>query len=502
MKSISSFPSPWSVGIRIAVLLLVVFTWSCSEDFLERKPKGSLTYDTFFDNEEHAIQATNAIYAHFRSWEMCAFSWIGLTDIISDDADKGSTPNDAPYMIDVDEFTFDGTNAAVTGAWQGHYHTIFRANLAIDNIPNIDMNATLRDRLIGEARFLRAYTYLRLVQWFGDVPLITRTLTDDEYYNQSRAPVDMVYDQIEEDLMYAIDVLPEKSAYDDEDLGRATKGAARGMLAKLYMVTHEYAAALEQCEAIINSGEYSLLAKYQDNFLPIGEHGAESIFEIGAVALQAAVAGPGATPFNMIQGVRGIPNLGWGFNRPSDDLIAEYESSDPRRQATIIYVGEVLPDGEKIVEDNPEILNERFNQKAWVPDHAGLQDNGPGNLRILRYADILLLAAEAHNETGNVMKAREYVNLIRQRARSTNTFILKDLEDMDRNVLREKIYHERRVELAMEQHRWFDLARWGRISDEMSPLKPNFVTPRNLLLPIPLAEIDLTGGILVQNVGY
>ncbi len=102
----------------------------------------------------------------------------------------------------------------------------------------------------------------------------------------------------------------------------------------------------------------------------------------------------------MVQGVRGVPNLGWGFNRPSDDLIAEYEPGDPRRQATIIYVGEVLPDGSTIVQDNPEILNERFNQKAWVPAHAGLQDNGPGNIRILRYADILLLAAEAYNEIG------------------------------------------------------------------------------------------------------
>jgi len=489
-------------GIRISLVLLVLGLSACSEDFLERKPKGQLTFDTFFENQDHAIWATNAIYQQFRTWDMCAFAWIGLTDILSDDADKGSTPNDALYVLELDEFTFDPTNQAVAGAWSGSYQAIFRANLAIENIPGIDMDPTLRARLVGEARFLRAYTYLRLVQWFGDVPLIDRPLNADEYYNQSRTPVGQVYDFIEQDLLAAIDVLPEKSDYPSADLGRATKGAARGMLAKLYMVKHDFAAAAEQCELIIQSGEYSLLSRYGDNFLPVGEHGAESIFETSAVAVQAAVVGPGATPFNMIQGVRGIPNLGWGFNRPSDDLVMEYEPGDPRRQATIIYVGEVLPDGSTIVQDNPEILNERYNQKAWVPAHAGLQDNGPGNIRLLRYADILLLAAEAQNELGNLGKAREYLNMVRARARGSNNFILPDVTSNDQNELREKIYKERRVELAMEQQRWYDLARWGRLADELQPLKPNFTLNKHALLPLPQAEIDLTGGILTQNPGY
>ncbi len=488
--------------LRLVVLLFTVSILSCSQDFLERKPKGQLTYDTFFETQDHAIWATNAIYQQFRNWEMCAFPWIGLTDILSDDADKGSTPNDALYMLELDEFTFDATNAAVSGAWQGCYHLIFRANLAIDKIPDIDMDLALKARLVGEAKFLRAYTYLRLVQWFGDVPLVDRILTDDEYYNQPRVPKEQIWAFIEQDLLDAIDVLPEKSEYASADLGRATKGAARGILAKLYMVEHDFTKAAEQCEAIITSGKYSLLPRYADNFMAVGENGPESVFEIGAVAEQAAVAGPGATPYNMIQGVRGVPNLGWGFNRPSDDLVASYEPGDPRRQATIIYVGEVLPDGSTIVQDNPEILNERYNQKAWVPSHPGLQDNGPGNLRLLRYADVLLLAAEAQNEIGNLGKAREYLNMIRARARGTNNFILKDITSNDQSELREIIYHERRVELAMEQQRWFDLARWGRIADVMAPLKTNFVASKHILLPLPQAEIDLTGGILVQNNGY
>ncbi len=488
--------------LLICICILSGISAGCNEEFLDRKPKGQLTFDTFFETPEHAVWATNAVYQHYRSWEMCAFPWIGITDIISDDADKGSSANDAPYVLELDEFTFDASNVAISGAWQGTYHTIFRANLAIENVPGIEMDPTLRNRLVGESRFLRAYAYFRLVQWFGDVPLIDRVLTDDEFYNQGRAPKEQVYDFIESDLLAAIDALPEKSQYPSADLGRVTKGAARGILAKLYMVKHDFSKAAEQTEAIINSGEYALLTRYADNFLPIGEHASESIFEISAVAAQAAIAGPGATPFNMIQGVRGVPNLGWGFNRPSDDLIATYEPGDPRRQATVIYVGEVLPDGSTIVQDNPEIINERFNQKAWVPAHSGLQDNGPGNIRILRYADILLLAAEAQNEIGDPNKALTYINIVRARARGTNGFILPDLTITDQAMLREAIYHERRVELAMEQQRWFDLARWGRIAEVMDPLYENFDASKHTLLPIPQAEIDLTGGIIMQNPNY
>ncbi len=501
-KTLISFRFGNLLKISISGLFILVFVTSCSDEFLERKPKGQLTFDTFFETQDHAIWATNAVYQNFRSWEMCAFPWIGITDIISDDADKGSSPNDALYVLELDDFSFNSTNTAIQQAWQGHYHTIFRANLGIENIPGIDMNVTLRDRLVGENKFLRAYSYFRLVQWFGDLPLITRLLTDDEYYTQARTPAALIYDFIEQDLLDAIAVLPEKSDYPSADLGRATKGAARGILAKLYMVKHDFAKAAEHSEAIIQSGEYSLLTRYADNFLRVGELGAESIFEISAVAIQASVAGPGATPFNMIQGVRGVPNLGWGFNRPSDDLVAHYEAGDPRRQATIIYVGEVLPDGSTIVQDNPETINERYNQKAWVPAHAGLQDNGPGNIRILRYADILLLAAEAYNETDNSGKALEYLNMVRARARGTNNFILPNVTTTIKSDLREKIYAERRVELAMEQHRWFDLARWGRIADVMGPLMPNFVASKHTLLPIPQSEIDLSGGILIQNPNY
>jgi hypothetical protein len=316
-----------------------------------------------------------------------------------------------------------------------------------------------------------------------------------------------VYALIENDLKDAIGVLPEKDAYAPADKGRATKGAATGLLAKLYMLKKDYVNAEKYCLEVINSGKYSLLPKYRDNFMLAGENGAESVFEIQAVALPTQQsAGPGSSPYNMIQGVRGVPNLGWGFNRPSDDLNTAYENGDPRREATIIYELEILPDGVTKVQHNPQIFNARYNQKAWAPSPPGpgygLQDNGPGNIRIMRYADILLLAAEALNENGKSSEALIYLNQVRKRARGTNPVLLPDVTLTDQAQLRERIYRERRVELAMEQHRWFDLLRWGRAASVMQALGKKFVTGKHELLPIPQTEVDLTSGNIRQNPNY
>ncbi len=493
-----------TIKLSIAAAFLLLATNSCQKDFLDRKPPGELTFEEFFKTAEQAVEATNAVYAQYREFDLCALPYIACTDVISDDADKGSTANDAPLMSDIDNFTLDATNPFVAPVYRGHYRAIARANVAIENIPLIEMDAQLRDRLVGECKFLRAYSYFLLVNWFGDLVLVTKTLQGDEYYAQTRQPRSAVYDQIEQDLKDAIAVLPEKDGYAQADKGRATKAAARGILAKLYMLKKDWAAAETQCMEIINSNKYSLLNRYADNFLPVGENGAESIFEIQAVALPTQqAAGPGSSPYNMVQGVRGIPNLGWGFNRPSDNLVSSYENGDPRREATVIYVGEILPDGSTQVQNNPEIINARFNQKAWVPAHSGLQDNGPGNIRVLRYSDILLLAAEAKNEQSKAAEALPLLNQVRKRARGTNNFILPDVTVTDQSMLRERIYRERRVELAMEQQRWFDLLRWGRAAQVMQAAgKTNFEAGKHELLPIPQSEVDLTSGRVKQNFGY
>jgi len=222
-----------STKILLTASLLLFTTGACQKDFLDRTPLGDATYDTFFENETQAVAATNAIYNQYRQWDCIAFPWIGLTDIISDDADKGSTPTDALYVLEIDDYTFDATNTNFSGAWRGYYNAIARANLAILRIPDVNMDENLKKRLIAEAKFLRAYSYFLLVQWFGDLPIITVPLTADEYYTQVRRPVDEVYAQIESDLLAAVTDLPEKSKYTSKDLGRVTKGAVRGILAKL-----------------------------------------------------------------------------------------------------------------------------------------------------------------------------------------------------------------------------------------------------------------------------
>ena len=490
--------------IHKLLLTITLLASGCQKDFLDRRPPGELTFEEFFQNADQAVQATNAVYEQYRSFDLAALSYIGCTDILSDDADKGSTANDAPLLSDLDNFTMDATNPYISPLYKGHYRAIARANVAIEGIARVEsMDEALRSRLIGECKFLRAYSYFLLVQWFGDLVLVTKTLQGDEYYAQTRQPKEVIYAQIEQDLKDAAAVLPEKDGYPASEKGRVTQAAAKGLLAKLYMLKKDWASAEAQCMDIINSGKYSLLTRYADNFLPVGENGTESIFEIQTVALETQqAAGPGSSPYNMVQGVRGVPNLGWGFNRPSDNLVSSYENGDPRREATIIYVGEILPDGSTQVKDNPEIINERYNQKAWVPAHSGLQDNGPGNIRVLRYSDILLLAAEAKNELGKSGEALPLLNLVRKRARGTNNFILPDVTVTDQTQLRERIYRERRVELAMEQHRWFDLVRWGRAETVMTALGKSFVANKHEVLPIPQTEVDLTSGKVTQNNGY
>ncbi|MDX2285073.1 MAG: RagB/SusD family nutrient uptake outer membrane protein [Bacteroidia bacterium] len=482
-------------GIALTVLLT-----ACSPEFLDKKPLGLLSSDSFFRTEQQAVWGTNAIYEQLRNWEVHVFSYIGLTDILSDDADKGSTPTDANFLNEIDEFTFDPGNLAMKTVWSGYYRGIYRANLAILRIPDVEeIDPALQARLIGEAKFLRAYFYFNLVRWFGDLPLITEPLGPDEY-EQSRVPAAEVYAFIKQDLLEAIQALPEKSQYAQADLGRVTKGAARGLLAKVHLTLGEYAQAEQYALEVINSGQYSLLASYEQIFAREGENSSESVFEVQSAALET---GSGGSQYNEVQGVRGTPNLGWGFNRPSDNLVLAYEPGDPRREATILYPGEVLPDGSAIVEDNPDIINERYNQKAWVPLHPGGNGNGPGNIRILRYADVLLIAAEALNETGKQAQALTYLNQVRRRARGTlPASILPDVNTADPNVLRQRIWQERRIELAMEQQRWFDLLRQQRAAQVMQGVGKAFVAGKHELLPIPQSEIDLSGGALAQNPGY
>jgi starch-binding outer membrane protein, SusD/RagB family len=313
-------------------IMMAAVTTGCEDQLLNKAPLGEQTEATFFQTEEHAIQATNATYQMLREFHIHSHLWLGITDIASDDADKGSTPPDGPMQQAMDSWTFDASTPNFVETWRAYYRGIYRANLAITNIPDIEeMDDGLRERLVAENKFLRAYFYFFLVRSFGGVPLLTQPLEPDEF-QQERASAEEIYDLIEQDLLDAAGVLPLKSGYPSSELGRITQGAAQAMLAKVYLFQQRYEEAEQMAREVIDSGEYSLYPDYKRIFWPEGENSSESVFEVQAVALET---GGGGTPYSQPQGVRGQPNLGWGFNNPSDDLLATYEPGDPRLGATL-----------------------------------------------------------------------------------------------------------------------------------------------------------------------
>src|SRR6266568_354477 len=403
--------------------LLAVLGLAAGCDFLSTEPKGVLTTENFFKTSDQAVAATNATYNMLREWQVHVFSWIGLTDIVSDDATKGSTPGDASFLGDLDNLTFDPGNLAFADPWAGYYKGIYRANVAIQNIPGVSMDATLKARLIGENKFLRAYYYFFLVRAFGGVPLLTQPLTPDEFV-QPRATSAEVYALIVQDLQDASAALPKRSQYAPEDLGRATKGAAQAMLAEAYLYLKDYPHALAYADSVIASAEYGLFPDYNTLFTQAGKNSSEGVFEVEAASMPGSGCQPSEGCSNVqyaeVQGVRGTPNIGWGFNTPSADLEAAYEAGDPRLEATILYPWKLLPDGSgRVVYRNPQMIdNNRFSQKVFVsPDNPGGTFNAGINIRRIRYADVLLVAAEAAYQTADEAKARNYLNQVRARAR-------------------------------------------------------------------------------------
>jgi len=399
-----------------ALLVLVFAAAGC--DFLATEPKGELTNEGFFKTADHAIQATNATYNMLRDWRVHVFSWIGLTDIVSDDATKGSTPGDVGFLLELDNLQLDNTvNTAYLDPWNGYYHAIYRANVAIANIPNVPMDTTLKARLIGENKFLRAYFYFFLVRAYGGVPLIDHPLRPDEYI-QPRATATAVYDLIVQDLQDAIAVLP--LTYPATDIGRATRGAGKGLLAQVYLYRKDYANALLYAQQVIDSGGYTLYPDYNTLFTRSGENSSESVFEVQAASLATGGAG---SQYGEVQGIRGTPNTGWGFNTPAPGLEAAYEPGDPRLEATILYPWEQIPDGSgRVVFLNPSMQNNRYNQKVFIsPENPLGSGNGGVNIRRLRYADVVLIAAEAAYQAGSAGQAQIYVNQVRARARGGHT---------------------------------------------------------------------------------
>ncbi len=480
------------------IATLTVILSSCT-DFLSVNPQSELTQEAFPQSASDALLATNATYTTLRNWHYNTGGF-PILDIMSDDAHKGSNPNDASSTVGpYDTFTHNTSQDGLNRWWTTIYQGIRHTNIVIEKVPAIAMDTQLKTRYLAEAHFLRGLYYFDLVRGFGGVPIVT---TSEPDLRVPRSSANDVFDLIITDLMTAIEGLPLKSEYGDNDLGRATRGAAQALLARVYLFRGDFTNAEVYAMNVINSGEYGLEPNFFDANGEKGEHGIESVFEIGAVSTESYIGNQYANT----QGVRGNPNRGWGFNRPSIDLRNAFGSNDPRRQATIIELGDVI-DGIVIAGDSstPDQLRdaqgnlleiESYNRKVWI---AGLTTSTQfgHNRRLIRYADVLLMAAEARNETGKSAQALPFLNQVRQRARAGNPNLLPDITTTNQAQLRDIIMNERRVELALEGHRFWDLVRTGRAADVLGPR--GFITGKHERLPIPQSEIDLSQGTLEQN---
>ena len=494
----------------LAVAFIAVFLPACKKDFLDRKPLGQYTSDNYpypsgggpYD------QYVNAAYADMRAGGYSVFGFVGAVSIRSDDADKGSTPLDGASQIEMDNFPVTPTNSLTNDLWTAYYSVINKCNVVLNQVGTDSTNTPqdIRNTAMAEARFLRGYSYFTLVRLFGRVPLVDTILTNvTSQSNMPQSEPDIVYAFVEQDLQYASANLPQK--WDAKYIGRATSGAASGVLAKVYLYQKKWPDAMAAAAAVINSGVYDLNTPYNKIFTEEGENSSGSIFEIQAYADANHKEDSYGCQYANVQGVRGagFANLGWGFNVPSPQLAGAYEPGDPRKNSTVLFTpspapteyGEVFP-----TETNP-MYNKKVYTNPAMRNVVGDQFGWWVNVRLLRYSDVLLMYAEAANEMNMPAEAVAKINMVRARARNGDDTVLPDVTTTDQAELRMAIQHERRVELGMEHERFFDIVRWGIAANVLHNAgKANFQMGRDELLPIPQTQIDLSKGVLTQNPGY
>lgn len=517
----------------MTVVALAALSTGCNGWLGEESP-GSTKLEDFFTSGAACIQTINGCYTPLM-WEFnnSYFSEWYFGDIASDDALKGGQNiADGPDAYDIDNFKVNANNDIVLQYYRAKYQGIIRCNLALEQIARYEPDETLsperKNCLLGEAHFLRALYYFQLVRVFGGVPLIDEVLDSSSKWLQPRASAEEVYAAIIADFEAAESMLYEKADYEEEDLGRATKGAATAYLCKANLYAKNYDEAYSWGQKFYNdyylTGKYSLCQNYADNFTLAGENGPESVFEVQYADAQQDPTGDYGEGFGFTRGsftpILTRPRMsslgsngGWGWDHPTLNLYNEFEQGDPRREATI-----GVPSEEEQNETEVMYLGSPYyNNKTCMSENGtfpalGHDSRGGLNRRDMRASDALLLFAEAALEAGkDLTQAKEAVAAVRLRAGLTEPYKINGQEPDFRTQVR----HERRVELAMEGHRWFDLVRWGIAadvmdrdtgtygsteSDEARAEMAKFIPGKHELFPIPAEEIALNP--MAQNPGY
>lgn len=474
-------------------LLFSLTLSSCSKEFLELKPISAATSDNFYRTADDFRNALNGAYGSLQSGGVFGNSYV-FGDVASDN----TVPPASGSVTDQDEFDrfyIRTTNPFISGRWNDSYSAIARFNTILDKIDAVSMDQNLKNRYTAETKFLRALVYFNLVRTFGDVPLVLKSIANpDEGYDYSRSPKADVYAQIEKDLTDAEGVLP--VSYATADIGRATKGAAKALLGKVYLTQKKYAPATAKLKEVIDLGVYDILPNYADVFRVSNKNNKESVFD---VQYKSGGAGEGNSWPNSFapenSGNAVIAFGGGGNNQPTADLINAYEPGDKRKDASLAT---------SYVNASGQTIPYNFVKKYYdTPATNG--DNG-NNIPVIRYADVLLMYAESLNEVGYQANgdAFTYLNRIRNRAGLAS----KTAADLpSQQAFRLAMEQERRVEFAFEGQRWYDLVRTDRAIPVLNGKKDqirlvNVLTENNLVDPIPQSQIDINKSKIQQNPGY
>lgn len=511
-------------GISLFAAIIFVFS-GCNEDFIDQKPTSIVTeinfYKTVPELESGLVTAYSRLYGNTGGniFQFMEGLW-SLGNIGSDDAEKGG--ENATDYADLNAVSLSYQNASnyhVSSMWSACYLIIARCNQVIDQSIQTAGDAGEIAKIVNQAKFIRGIVYYHMVTLFGEIPMPLKFMAPSDL-ELTRSPVSEVWAQIESDLKAATN-LPSRSVW--KQTGRADSGAAWAMLGKVYMTQKKYPQAAEALKKVIDSGDYQLVPDFGKIHRKEGEFCSESIFEINL--LNGLSGGDMGNHSGVLRHSRDQQANGWGFDCPSPNLLSEFEAGDPRIIYTFIFPGDVFP----TPTGNYNVTNAKspttfHNRKAWIPvsERAGKGTRSwDFNYRYMRYAEVLLLYAEALNETDKPSEALIYVNMIRDRARNTpkvdpqriscsysltNTgTILPPVTTTSKNDLRNAIRHEQRVELAMEGHRRYYLLRTDQFKIRMEHSKGSqgcTVEPYELLFPVPQTEIELSNKKLTQNQGY
>ena len=511
MKNLKTYINP-----LFLLTALILITGTACESELDKTPIIGELESNFYQSEEDAIAAITAAYDPLQynfTNNVYHFRWF-FGDFVSDDAIKGgSGPTDQPQLEAISVFQATPNNIHLNADWTAKYIGIYRCNLVIENVGSMSdeyISNELRTQLVAEAYFLRGHYFFELVTMYGGVPKVDRLLLPSEY-NMPRSSEEEIWQLIEDDLTYAADNLPEKSAYSTDELGRATRGAALGLLTRAYVYQENWVDAQTTAELIVNSGEYSLAEDYENIFVKAGENGPGSIWEIQRSPLgggywgsvNGANEGNLANVYQLARGQFG----GWGFNLPTQNFVDAFEDGDPRLKASLFMEGDTMGDRGIFTKAATGFDHDYYSKKYFVNrsehEEINIGDpnmNGETNDRLIRYSDVLLMHAEAAYHNGQEGVARTSLNLVRERARrNAEPGVLPDVTSSGQALL-DAILQERRVELGLEGLRFFDIVRQGNGPAILGPL--GFVEGKHELFPIPQQQIDLSNGVLTQNPGY